>query len=104
MKRRASKRSAVARIVFLFDVNNTLLDNDRVKRWGTTVLLSDGDVVLQPHKVDRCRLNEAVQGHALIYVHKECELAAGHYPAICLYRKQERAAGLLFPDADTRGL
>lgn len=166
MKRKASKRSAPARIVFLFDVDNTLLDNDRViadlnrhlkcevgprrarrywtiferlrarlgyadylgalqsyrseyphdlgllavsrflinypfanrlfpmaldvidrvKRWGTAVLLTDGDVVFQPHKVDRAGLNDAVEGHALIYLHKERELAdvknryrASHY-------------------------
>ena len=36
-----------------------------------TVVLSDGDVVFQPRKVARSGLLEAVDGHALIYVHKE---------------------------------
>ncbi len=52
-------------------------------RRGTAVLLSDGDVVFQPRKVDRSGLGAAVQGRALIYVHKERELAdvAARYPA-----------------------
>jgi FMN phosphatase YigB (HAD superfamily) len=56
---------------------------EHVKPWGTAVLLSDGDVVFQPRKVDRSGLYEAVHGHALIYVHKERELAdvAARYPA-----------------------
>ena len=163
MKRKASKNSARVEVVFLFDVDNTLLDNDRViadlsqylkrevgperarcywtifqqlrirlgyadylgalqryrseyphdlgllavsrflinypfakrlfpksldviervKQWGTAVLLTDGDVVFQPRKVDRSGLYEAVDGHALIYVHKERELAdvEARYPA-----------------------
>jgi FMN phosphatase YigB (HAD superfamily) len=43
--------------------------------WGTTVILSDGDVVFQPLKVARAGLWEAVGGRVLIYVHKEQELA-----------------------------
>jgi FMN phosphatase YigB (HAD superfamily) len=154
MKRKTTKRSAPEKIVFLFDVDNTLLDNDRVtadlkqhlekevgpaglqcywsnferlreklgyadylgalqryrdefphdphllavsrflvhypfadrlfprslevvrrvKRWGTAVILSDGDVVFQPLKVERSGLFEAVNGNVLIYVHKEAEL------------------------------
>jgi FMN phosphatase YigB (HAD superfamily) len=55
----------------------------RARRWGTAVLLTDGDVVFQPRKIDRSGLNRAVSGHALIYVHKERELAdvAARYPA-----------------------
>jgi len=55
----------------------------RVKRWGTAVLLTDGDVVFQPHKVDRSGLFRAVCGNTLIYVHKEHELTdvAARYPA-----------------------
>ena len=163
MKRTTSKRSGHGRIVFLFDVDNTLLDNDRVtadlskylrrevgpdrardywtifeqlrtrlgyadylgalqryrseyphdlgllavsrflinypfarrlfpralevlehvRGWGTTVLLTDGDVVFQPRKVDPSGLDAAVAGRVLIYVHKERELAdvEAHYPA-----------------------
>jgi hypothetical protein len=40
-------------------------------RIGTTVILSDGDVVFQPRKVQRSGLWDAVAGRVLIYVHKE---------------------------------
>jgi len=33
--------------------------------------LSDGDVVFQPHKVERAGLSDAVDGRVLIYIHKE---------------------------------
>ncbi len=154
MKKKIPKRAVRAKIVFLFDVDNTLLDNDqvivdlekyldrevgpkralcywtifkqlrtrlgyadylgalqryrseyphglsllaassflvnypfgsrlypnsfdvieRVKQWGPAVILSDGDVVFQPRKVERSGLFEAVNGNVLIYVHKEQEL------------------------------
>ena len=47
---------------------------DHFKRWGTVVILSDGDVVFQPRKVERSGLFKAVNGRVLIYVHKENEL------------------------------
>jgi FMN phosphatase YigB (HAD superfamily) len=40
-------------------------------RIGTTVILSDGDVVFQPRKVQRSGLWAAVGGRVLIYIHKE---------------------------------
>ena len=43
---------------------------------GTTVILSDGDVVFQPRKVQRSGLWSAVEGRALIYIHKERMLAS----------------------------
>jgi hypothetical protein len=43
--------------------------------WGTTVILTDGDVVFQPLKIERSGLGAAVGGRVLIYVHKEQELA-----------------------------
>ncbi len=51
--------------------------------YGPTVILSDGDVVLQPRKLQRSGLWDAVDGRVLIYVHKEQMLDAiqGHYPA-----------------------
>jgi haloacid dehalogenase-like hydrolase len=54
----------------------------RFRRWGPTVILSDGDVVFQPRKVARSGLGESVDG-VLIYVHKERELddVEGRYPA-----------------------
>ncbi|SRR6266404_3704794 len=45
-----------------------------VKQWGPAAILSDGDVVFQPRKVERSGLFEAVDGNVLIYVHKEQEL------------------------------
>ncbi|WER50481.1 HAD family hydrolase [Cupriavidus sp. WKF15] len=42
--------------------------------WGNTVLLTDGDVVLQPHKLKRSGLWQAVGGRVLVYVHKETKL------------------------------
>ena len=163
MKKQPLKRSNPGKIVFLFDVDNTLLDNDRViadlsaylkrevgprrarcywtiferlrtrlgyadylgalqryrieyphdvgllaishflinypfanrlypgsldviehvSQWGLAVLLTDGDVVFQPRKVHCSGLFEAVGGRALIYVHKEHELAdvQVRYPA-----------------------
>ena len=53
------------------------------KQWGTVVILSDGDVVFQPRKVERSGLSEAVDGNVLIYVHKEQELddVAQRFPA-----------------------
>lgn len=47
----------------------------RLGDWGTTVILTDGDVVFQPLKVERSGLAAAVEGRVLIYVHKEKELA-----------------------------
>lgn len=50
---------------------------------GTTVILSDGDVVFQPRKVRRSGLWDAVEGRVLIYIHKEqmLEDLERHYPA-----------------------
>src|SRR5262245_58513318 len=42
--------------------------------WGPTVILSDGDVVFQPRKIERSGLSDAVAGRVLIYIHKESEL------------------------------
>jgi FMN phosphatase YigB (HAD superfamily) len=55
----------------------------RLRTWGPTVILSDGDVVFQPRKVERSGLWEAVDGHVLIYVHKEqmLEDVEQRYPA-----------------------
>ncbi len=52
-------------------------------RAGLCAVLSDGDVVFQPHKVERSGILAAMNGHALIYVHKEQELmdVERRYPA-----------------------
>jgi FMN phosphatase YigB (HAD superfamily) len=56
---------------------------DRLGEWGPTVILTDGDVVFQPRKIERSGLFEAVHGRVLVYVHKELELddVARRYPA-----------------------
>jgi FMN phosphatase YigB (HAD superfamily) len=56
----------------------------RVKQWGPAVILSDGDVVFQPRKVERSGLLQAVDGNVLIYVHKEQELddVTERFPAV----------------------
>src|SRR5256714_1403313 len=47
---------------------------EHVAQWGPAAILSDGDVVFQPHKIYRSGLFEVFQGNVLIYVHKEQEL------------------------------
>ena len=42
--------------------------------WGPSVILSDGDVVFQPRKIERSGLYDAVEGRVLVYIHKEKEL------------------------------
>ena len=44
---------------------------ERLRAWGQTVILSDGDVVFQPRKIERSGIFDAVEGHVLIYIHKE---------------------------------
>ncbi len=38
---------------------------------GTPVILSDGDIVFQPRKIQRSGIWDAVQGRVLVYLHKE---------------------------------
>jgi hypothetical protein len=54
-----------------------------VQQWGTTVILSDGDAVFQPRKVERSGLWRAFGNRVLIYIHKEQELddVERFYPA-----------------------
>ena len=56
---------------------------ERFRGWGPTVILTDGDVVFQPRKVERSGIFEAVEGEVLIYIHKELALAdvERRYPA-----------------------
>jgi len=53
------------------------------QEYGKAVILTDGDVVFQPRKVERSGLFEAVEKNILIYIHKEQELAdvERRYPA-----------------------
>ncbi len=56
---------------------------ERFRSWGPTVILSDGDVVFQPRKIERSGIFETVEGHVLIYIHKEeaLEDVERRYPA-----------------------
>jgi FMN phosphatase YigB (HAD superfamily) len=54
-----------------------------LSNFGQTVILSDGDVVFQPRKVQHAGLSDAVDGRVLIYIHKEETLddVERRYPA-----------------------
>ena len=56
---------------------------ERFRSWGQTVILTDGDVVFQPRKIERSGIFETVAGHVLIYIHKEEALddVERRYPA-----------------------
>ena len=56
---------------------------EHLGQWGPTVILSDGDVVFQPRKIECSGLFDAVEGRVLIYIHKEQELddVERRYPA-----------------------
>jgi len=62
---------------------NSLDAIEHCRQWGQVVILSDGDVVFQPRKVERSGIFETVEGNVLIYIHKELELddVARRYPA-----------------------
>jgi FMN phosphatase YigB (HAD superfamily) len=59
---------------------------ERLRALGPTVILTDGDVVFQPLKIERSGLGAAVEGRILVYIHKErelddvvCRFPAEHY-------------------------
>jgi hypothetical protein len=56
---------------------------EHVAAFGPAVILSDGDVVFQPRKIERSGLGDAVGWRVLIYIHKEQELEdiVRRYPA-----------------------
>jgi len=79
---------AVSRYLLEYPFANRLYPNsldavEYVKQFGQPVILSDGDVVFQPHKIWRSGLYEAFGGAVLIYIHKERELddVEQRYPA-----------------------
>lgn len=79
---------AVSTYLINYPFANRLFPNsldviEHCRQWGKVVILSDGDVVFQPRKVERSGLFEAVEGNILIYIHKEHELAdvKRRYPA-----------------------
>ncbi len=54
-----------------------------LRQRGPVAIVSDGDVVFQPRKVQQAALWDAVEGRVLIYVHKEqmLDAIAAAYPA-----------------------
>jgi FMN phosphatase YigB (HAD superfamily) len=56
---------------------------EHARAWGPAVILSDGDVVFQPRKIERSGLWAAVDGEVLVYIHKEQMLddVERRYPA-----------------------
>jgi len=56
---------------------------EHARQMGKAIILSDGDVVFQPHKIYRSGIYDAIDGEVLIYIHKETELddVAQRYPA-----------------------
>lgn len=79
---------AVSTYLINYPFANRLFPNsldviEKCSQLGTVVILTDGDVVFQPRKIERSGLFEAVSGNILIYVHKETELAdvERRYPA-----------------------
>ena len=79
---------AVSTYLINYPFANRLFPNsldviEKCSQIGQVVILSDGDVVFQPRKIERSGLFEAVSGNILIYVHKETELAdvERRYPA-----------------------
>ena len=79
---------AVSTYLINYPFANRLFPNsldviEKCGQLGQVVILTDGDVVFQPRKIERSGLFEAVSGNILIYVHKETELAdvERRYPA-----------------------
>ncbi len=82
------KLLAVSYFLMNYPFANRLFPNsidavEYVAAAGPVVILSDGDVVFQPHKVYRSGLFEVFQSNVLIYIHKEQELedVEQRYPA-----------------------
>jgi FMN phosphatase YigB (HAD superfamily) len=78
----------VSRFLVNYPFANRLFPNsldviEYCKQWGPAVILSDGDVVFQPRKIERSGLSDVVDGKVLIYIHKEQELedVERRYPA-----------------------
>ncbi len=55
----------------------------KLSAFGPTVILSDGDVVFQPRKINRSGIWKAVDGRVLIFIHKEemLDVVEREYPA-----------------------
>jgi len=78
----------VSRFLINYPFANRLYPNsldaiEHVKPWARPAILSDGDVVFQPRKIDCSGIHDTIDGNVMIYVHKELELAdvERHFPA-----------------------
>lgn len=79
---------AVSTYLINYPFANRLFPNsldvlEHCRKLGKVVILTDGDVVFQPRKIERSGLLEAVESNILIYIHKEKELrdVERRYPA-----------------------
>ena len=79
---------ALSRFLINYHFANRLIPGsldvlERFQQFGEIAILSDGDMVFQPLKVERSGLDDAVDGKVMIYIHKEQELddVAARYPA-----------------------
>ena len=50
---------------------NALEATAHLHKFGRPVVLSDGDIVFQPRKIQRSGIRDAVEGRVMIYLHKE---------------------------------
>jgi hypothetical protein len=71
---------AVSTYLMNYPFANRLFPNsldvvEQCSKLGTVVILTDGDVVFQPRKIERSGLFDAFGGNVLIYIHKEQDLA-----------------------------
>jgi FMN phosphatase YigB (HAD superfamily) len=79
---------AVSSYLMSYPFANRLFPNSldvvgRCQALGETIIVTDGDVVFQPLKINRSGLHDTFDGKVLIYVHKEMELddITSRYPA-----------------------
>ena len=79
---------SVSRFLINYHFANRLMPGsldvlERFQQFGETAILSDGDMIFQPLKVERSGLDDAVDGKVMIYIHKEQELddVTARYPA-----------------------
>lgn len=79
---------AVSTFLINYPFANRLYPNsldvlEHCQKFGKVVILSDGDVVFQPRKIERSGLLETVEKNVLVYIHKETELkdVERRYPA-----------------------
>jgi phosphoglycolate phosphatase-like HAD superfamily hydrolase len=85
---RDSRILAVSHYLIDYPFANRLFPNsldavEHARRFGDSVIVSDGDVVFQPLKIRRSGLMDSFESRVLIYIHKEHELddIAERYPA-----------------------